>query len=306
MISINDLIDEIEDTKEIFGSSSFCAINTAVKSLEADNLEKAVPYLEMVLFKNHTKPLEDIVNNWIYVIKKTREEGYLFYEGEFTSFKELVDSKKITIDKAVNSICDIKVLLKGRLYIPFDIEALEVQAFLGSFLNEVVLNENIKRIGEQAFCNSHLKKITIPESIDFIPRACFRDCISLSEVNFPKGLRSIESDAFRNCPSLEKISLSEKIEKFGDCCFLNCRNLKVVNFKATNLHLIESCAFKNCEKLREFTIGNAKYQKIEHQAFEFCEDLVIKAISDNFTCYRDCFKGIKQFKKCYKDSRWGE
>lgn len=63
-------------------------------------------------------------------------------------------------------------------------------------LTEVVIGENVTKIGREAFCNTAIKSITIPDSVTDIEYRAFWGCDFLSTVELGSGIQKIDSSAF--------------------------------------------------------------------------------------------------------------
>ncbi len=70
-------------------------------------------------------------------------------------------------------------------------------------LTEVVIGENVTKIGREAFCNTAIKHITIPDSVTDIEYRAFWGCNFLSTVELGSGIQKIDSSAF------DSINISE-------------------------------------------------------------------------------------------------
>lgn len=73
-------------------------------------------------------------------------------------------------------------------------------------LEEVVLPQNLEKIGAYAFYNCYrLKNIDIPETVTSIGEYAFFGCGYLEEITIPTGVDVIGKDAFGDCIRLSKI-----------------------------------------------------------------------------------------------------
>ena len=73
-------------------------------------------------------------------------------------------------------------------------------------LEEVVLPQNLEKIGEYAFYNCYrLKNIDIPETVTSIGEYAFFGCGYLEEITIPTEVDAIGKDAFGDCIRLSKI-----------------------------------------------------------------------------------------------------
>lgn len=96
--------------------------------------------------------------------------------------------------------------------VPAKVTVIGDYAFYRSDVEEVILPNGLKTIGEAAFyqCSS-LKKINFPEKLERIKHFAFKSCTALESVYFPKEILYIESSAFENS-GLKHVTLPEKID----------------------------------------------------------------------------------------------
>lgn len=96
-------------------------------------------------------------------------------------------------------------------------------------LNEVVLPDTIKSIGQWAFANNHgLRKVTLPEGLEIIEWDVFNGCEKLEEVTVPASCTFLGGGAFANCPELKKVTILSRNADFDDGHLLDNSNKAVV------------------------------------------------------------------------------
>lgn len=90
-------------------------------------------------------------------------------------------------------------------------------------LEEVILHENLERIGDNLFrgCKK-LKNINIPSNIKEIGEFAFCDCMQLESVELPETIEKICTGAFKGCSKLEKINFPKSL-KHEDDAFAGCK-----------------------------------------------------------------------------------
>lgn len=160
-------------------------------------------------------------------------------EGEESSDNEREES----IDEETDYELDIESMtintsdvyeFKGRsfngLYPPKDVVSVlvhnlvEVEHFSFrhcNYLKEIVLNEGIKKIGDQAFTGcSSLESITLPSTVTEIGVYAFTGCKNLRHVSLNEGLQVIGNMAFANCKSLEIIEIPSTVTEIGKKSFM--------------------------------------------------------------------------------------
>lgn len=107
-----------------------------------------------------------------------------------------------------------------------------------SKLGSIVLPNTLKYIGFGAFAYSNLTELTIPEGVDSIGAAAFRDCHNISELILPKSLKVLESTVFYNCYNLEKVIIkSNELTEIQDDTFFKCSSLKEFSIPETVISL---------------------------------------------------------------------
>jgi len=220
--------------------------------------------------------------------KKIKEEALL--EADF-EYEEQDDQMKI-----------IKYIGKEKnLKIPETIQGKEVaiigaQAFANlSFLESIIVPENIVTINREAFANCEkLKKVVLPPRLKVINQSTFENCISLTSVRIPFFLERLCTNAFKGCSSLKEIyhysmqglgssnvwidfssrelELPTRIEYIGKYAFDGCESLTeiVIPWK---VDVLNEGIFKNCTSLS--TVFNHNLlAEIRKEAFAGCSSLL--------------------------------
>lgn len=155
--------------------------------------------------------------------------------------------------------------------VPAKVTVIGDYAFYRSDVEEVILPNGLKTIGEAAFCQcSKLKKINFPEKLERIRQNAFRSCTALESVVFPKEMLYIESSAFENS-GLKHVTLPEKLT----CCGKNGENI----FAETALETVEiprnfsleTGMFADCHQLKSVKLSCGK--SVSKNCFAGCENL---------------------------------
>lgn len=120
------------------------------------------------------------------------------------------------------------------------------------------------------------KEVTIPNEIDGLPvvsivKGVFRDCEILEKINLPQSLEFIGKLAFDNCVNLKEIVLPPKVKVIESKCFQDCKALSKITL-SENLEMIKEKAFSECESLSEI-VWNKKLKIIDRNSFECCDAL---------------------------------
>lgn len=151
-------------------------------------------------------------------------------------------------------------------------------------LDEIVLNDGIKTLGNYAFWNfRNLKNIIIPESVTNIGESAFHGCTALSNLTLPDSITEIAGEAFSNCVSLGKVTLPKNLTLLGNGVFENCNaeiifpaSLKCIPIMGDNavtkvtipegVETIGEEAFAYCSNFTEITLPST-ITNVERSAF---------------------------------------
>ncbi len=164
-------------------------------------------------------------------------------------------------------------------------------------LEEVILHEGLKSIGEEYFVDedgdgnddrygidywyiglggytfqgcSSLESITIPESVEVVCRGAFEDS-GLKSIVIPKNVKEIRPEAFSGCTNLTDIDFQNNMkvmpsDMLGDCTSLE--NMKIPD----GIEAIEGGVFHNCTSLKDVYIPDS-VKFIGSGAFYDCTSL---------------------------------
>ena len=81
---------------------------------------------------------------------------------------------------------------------------------------------SLTKIGNYAFQGcSFLEEVILPDNINEIGTAAFKDCSSLVNVKLPSNLTTITHSMFSGCSSLEEITLPDRINIIDTLAFSN-------------------------------------------------------------------------------------
>ena len=123
-----------------------------------------------------------------------------------------------------------------------------------AFLNEdtpdtYTVPEGVETIGTAAFKEKkQLKRVFLPDSLIRIESYAFYCCIVLEHVELPEGLLEIGENAFSYCYALRGIRLPRGLVSLGENCFSNCKSLTELVIPAA-ITSIDLSHFDRCEQL---------------------------------------------------------
>lgn len=147
------------------------------------------------------------------------------------------------------------------------------------YLENIILDKNVKIIEKYAFYNSHIKNINL-ENVCVIGHNAFENC-DIKNVNL-YSLSEVQNFTFRNCGYLMCAFVNAKT--IGYCAFENCLSLTDVEL-SENLERIKYGAFMNCKLLKFVEFPNSlkridgfAFAKIPLEEIKFLEDSKLKKL----------------------------
>ncbi len=174
------------------------------------------------------------------------EYSGISYTDDFMAAKKLIDEEKETLYLHP----DTKVILNAafsnsalkQVYCTPKLAKIEERAFYGcKLLYEVILNRNLKYIGDHAFSECGMEKIIIPENVEYLGESAFSNCKHLKEIKLPKNLTEIQANCFDNCISLPSLEIPKNVKVIKECAFAGCKNLKYLDLR--NVEVLENRVF---------------------------------------------------------------
>lgn len=152
-----------------------------------------------------------------------------------------------------------------KIIIPGTVETIDKYTFGGCLnLKEVVLQEGVKKIGENAFYGTPLEKVNIPSSLievgmdafGFTPweKSSFDDkgfliinnilCGYSKQdeiIKVPEGVKRISEYVFRQNKIIKEVTIPASVEIIESCSFLQSDALKSVSIANKNIQIGENC-----------------------------------------------------------------
>ena len=95
--------------------------------------------------------------------------------------------------------------------------------------------------------------VILPDSVEWIQREAFQDCVELLEVVFPASLAKIGSRAFAGCVSLQNLAFEEGLRRIGNGAFSGCESLGEVVLPKS-VKQVDCSAFSGCATLERLVV----------------------------------------------------
>lgn len=168
-----------------------------------------------------------------------QEVNKLIIEGELNSddwskIKQMTNLTELDLSKAL-------------------IDEIPNEAFNGRWaIDKVVLPPTLKKIGSFAFQGTALTSVNIPDNVETIEEAAFRQIKQLQEVHLPDSLTSLGRYAFAECRSLRTVKIPTKLKEIPWYAFDGCKSLQSVELH-DSITGFGDYSFRSCD-LREITL----------------------------------------------------
>ena len=257
-------------------SSAFCECETLEEIILPSNLKK----LNYRAFAD-CKRLRKII-----IPEGIEELEWAVFSG-CENLEEIVLPESIKkIDKQLFLNC--KKLKK--VILPSNIEELPDECFKGCSSLDIILNENIKKIGSRTFEKCH-KLSVFPQNVTNFGNDCFKDCRNLTTAIINSKTNMLSDGMFDGCINLNEIIYqNDKKLNIGKRCFRNCKSITAIpNFVAnfnerafenctglTSINIIDSnipfACFRGCINLNQIN-NQEKILNIASFAFSGCKNL---------------------------------
>ena len=241
--------------------------------------------------------------------------SYLASEGGI-----VYDKNKTTLILYPNGKSD------ASLVIPSTVKELGTESISNNvYLESIILNEGLTKIGTRAFANDVITSINIPSTVTELGESPFYGCVFLTEVNssnenfkmsgnylidaskqeilqyvgeipsalvIPEGYVSIGTGAFSD-QSITSVEIPASMRKIGKNAFMGCTELVTVTIPEGLETMGESC-FENCESLVSCSFPST-LRTLERSVFSFCSSLDIAMLPDGLESI-----GVAAFFQCEK------
>ena len=274
--------------------------NTRKNYYLLDNLDEGDYDIRIIAYGDIEKT---IISDWseIFEFHRDYENGCTYKLINNNSEYQVYSGRNVK-----NSKIEIQSTYRGK-----PVVEIATGAFKGNgYLEEIVIADSVKKIGDNAFYNcgnlksvklpskletlghaafqscKTLTKIDLPDSLEKIDEGTFTYCYELMSVKLPKNLLEIGDEAFDHCLKIKEIKLPNSIEKIGTKAFSNNSSLVEINIPSSLIE-IPSEAFSNCISMKKINFtSDSKLSKINDNAFYNC-DLISITIPEGVTVIAD-------------------
>lgn len=151
-------------------------------------------------------------------------------------------SKKLTIGEKAFENC-VNLL---SLSLNSDEVIIRPYAFANTGIQNLVLGDGVKEIGDYAFsnCTNLESKVVLPPSVKKVSIGVFLNCSQLESVSLNDSVNKIDVEAFAGCSNLKYINLPNSLRTIGENAFSGCYNLEEIDIP---FFLVDfNGAFQNC------------------------------------------------------------
>lgn len=166
-------------------------------------------------------------------------------------------------------------------------------AFSESSIEEAIMTEGFKRIGEKAFLGCvNLKQIIFPISLRELGDFSLAGCTMLKTLSLPEMVEQIGAYAFSGA-GLKTIQIPRSVYWIGNGAFSDCKNLDGIVIRE-NINTIPAKMFQGCENLKKITL-HEQLSGIGDYAFADCCQLETIYIPDSVTVIgENAFSGMNE------------
>ena len=177
----------------------------------------------------------------------------------------------------------------GLLYTP------DLHTVLGVDIQSAEFNGRIPfgahYVDEEVFTECPYEKMDLPDSVQGIGVALFKDSKNLKTVKLPEKLTELPPYLFSGCTALEKVKMPNIVYSFPEGLFQNCSSLKEIPFRA-GIRELSPYVFEGCSSLVSLVVPGT-VERIETRAAAGCTNLATIVLPEflrelDDTAFADC------------------
>lgn len=161
-------------------------------------------------------------------------------------------------------------------------------------LQDVILPDGIKEIGQFAFARSTVTKLVLPEGVSSIGYGAFYHCDNLTEVELPETIENVEPNAFAYTPWVQDFMENGESDFLisGDVLVAYRGSSSIVNIPE-GVRVIAAQVFSGHQEIREVVLPDTLLV-VGEAAFENCSDLSVVICGEQVQQIKDrAFSGCK-------------
>ena len=151
------------------------------------------------------------------------------------------------------------------LVMPQQVKKIGEYAFASTSLKSITLPDGIESIGKGALSNTRIEEFTLPQTIDVVPEKLLYQCKQLTKVTLHDKTIGIRNMAFSETQKLTTIELPTSITYIGGGTFASS-NLENITIPSTVEEIGRNC-FGECRKLENVVIEGSPKLVIYQAAF---------------------------------------
>ncbi len=217
-----------------------------------------------------------------HIPKNVSSIGEYVFANIYNLSSITVDDKNKSFIMDNNSLLDINrtrlikhLNISGETYyqVPQTVTTIDPYAFHNnSYLQQVVMYDGLKTIGDSAFANCYqINSVNLPSTLTTLGKEAFSNCGQLAYIHIPEGVTEIPEAAFRSCSNLQNIYLNNNVTKIGNYAFAYCYFLNSISLPEGLTEIGES-AFSSCSMLSNIILPESLVE-IGSRAFSDCSQL---------------------------------
>ena len=157
----------------------------------------------------------------------------------------------------------------GLLYTPDLHTVLGVDVSSNEFNGRIPFGAHF--VDEEVFTECPYEEMNLPDSVQGIGVALFKDSKNLKTVKLPEKLTELPPYLFAGCTALVKVKMPNVVYSFPEGLFQNCSSLKEIPFRA-GIKELSPYVFEGCSSLVSLVVPST-VEKIEVRAVAGCTNL---------------------------------
>ena len=171
-------------------------------------------------------------------------------------------------------------------------------------LNNIILPNNLKRIGDRAFSSCiNLQEIIFPASLEELGIACFSGT-GMKDIEFRCLPENILQYAFEDCNKLERVSIPHSVKSINLTAFKGCSTIRYVNIPY-GFKSIANKLFKNYNYIQfvfatkytvPFELTNANIYTHGSLACPYCSSKNVRTFCDGTAICQTCYSKFTYWK----------